>query len=58
MNDNIKKYIIPNLPYVFIGVLIGNVGEAYRLAAGSDIGQKLMGLMQTIGPACSIGLLP
>ena len=34
MNDKIKKYIIPNLPYAFIGVLIGNLGEAYRLAAG------------------------
>lgn len=57
MNDKIKKYIIPNLPYAFIGVLIGNLGEAYRLSAGADIGQKLMGLMQTIGPAFE-SLLP
>lgn len=57
MNDKIKKYIIPNLPYAFIGVLIGNLGEAYRLAAGADIGQKLMGLMQTTGPAFE-NLLP
>lgn len=57
MNDKIKKYVIPNLPYVFIGVLTGNLGEAYRLAAGTDMGQKLMGLMQTIGPAFE-NLLP
>lgn len=57
MTDKIRKYVIPNLPYVFIGVLLGNVGEAYRLAVGADIGQKLLGTMQTIGPAFE-NLLP
>ncbi len=57
MNANIKKYVIPNLPYVFIGVLLSNLGEAYRLSAGTGIGQKLMGITATIGPAFE-SLLP
>lgn len=51
MNVKIKKYIIPNLPYVFIGVLFGNLGEAYRLSVGVDIAQKLIGMMGQIAPA-------
>lgn len=49
MNDKIKKYIIPNLSYAFIGVLIGNLGEAYRLVTGADVGQKLMAAAGTTG---------
>ena len=51
MNDNIRKYVLPNLPYAFIGLLIGNVGEAYRMAIGANFGQKLVAMMQSIGPA-------
>jgi type IV secretion system protein VirD4 len=57
MNDKIRKYIIPNLPYVFIGILLGNIGEAYRMAAGADIGQKIIGTLATDGPAFE-NLLP
>ncbi len=51
MNGKIRKYVIPNLPYVFIGVLLGNLGEAYRISPGADIGQKIIGMMGTIAPA-------
>ena len=51
MNGKIKKYVIPNLPYVFIGVLLGNLGEAYRMAPGTDIGQRLIGMIGKIAPA-------
>ena len=51
MNDKIRKYVIPNLPYVFIGVLLGNLGEAYRLSVGASIGQRLIGMMGKIAPA-------
>ena len=51
MNDKIRKYVIPNLPYVFIGVLLGNLGEAYRLSVGANIGQRLIGMMGKIAPA-------
>ena len=48
--DNIKKYLIPNIPYLFILWACLKVGTAYRLAAGADFAHKLIGLGQTIGP--------
>ena len=49
--DSIRKYVIPNLPYLFILWAFLKVGTAYRLAAGADLPHKLMGMMQTMGPA-------
>ena len=49
--DSVKKYVIPNIPYLFIGWACLKLGTAYRLAAGVDLPHKLMGLGQTIGPA-------
>jgi len=51
MNDKIRKYVIPNLPYAFIGVMLGNLGEAYRLSVGGNIGQRLIGMIGKIAPA-------
>ena len=51
MNAKIKKYVVPNLPYLFIFWFFCKLGEAYRLAAGDDFGAKLIGMMKTIGPA-------
>ena len=50
-NDKIKKYLIPNIPYLFILWACLKMGTAYRLAAGADFAHKLMGLGLTIGPA-------
>ena len=49
--DKLRKYLIPNLPYLFIGWVFLKLGTAYRLAAGVGFGEKLLGIMQTIGPA-------
>ena len=49
--DNIKKYVLPNIPYLFVLWACLKLGTAYRLAAGADFAHKLMGLGQTIGPA-------
>ena len=49
--DKIRKYIFPNIPYLFIGWAFLKLGTAYRLAAGAKAGEKLLGLMQTIGVA-------
>ena len=57
----IRKYILPNIPYLFIGWAFLKLGTAYRLAAGANAGEKLLGLMQTIGGAFadfSPGLAP
>lgn len=51
MNAKINKYVVPNLPYLFIFWFFCKLGEAYRLAAGADFGAKLIGMMKTIGPA-------
>ena len=49
--DKIRKYILPNIPYLFIGWACLKLGTAYRLAAGAEFGEKLLGLGRSIGPA-------
>ena len=45
---NLKKQLIPWLPYGLIGLFATNLGEAWRLAAGTDASQKLLGVMASI----------
>ena len=49
--DKIRKYILPNIPYLLIGWACLKLGTAYRLAAGAGFGEKLLGLGRRIGPA-------
>jgi type IV secretion system protein VirD4 len=42
---NLKKVILPNIPYVFIGLLATKLGQAWRLAPGADFSAKVLGLM-------------
>ena len=49
--DSIKKYVIPNIPYLFILWACLKLGTAYRLAHVVYFAHKLMGLGQSIGPA-------
>ena len=51
VTDKLRKYLLPNIPYVFIGWAFLKLGTAYRLAAGSDFAHKLIGLGQTVGAA-------
>ena len=51
MTDKLRKYVLPNIPYVFIGWVFLKLGTAYRLAAGSDFAHKFIGLGQTVGAA-------
>ena len=48
---NIKKVLLPNLPYPFFLWAFLKIGTAYRLAGGADFAHKLIGLGRTIGPA-------
>ena len=48
---NIKKVLLPNLPYLFFLWAFLKIGTAYRLAEGADFAHKLIGLGRTIGPA-------
>ena len=56
-NVSLKKRLIPWLPYGLIGLFATNLGEAWRLAAGTDASQKLLGLMASI-PLAFATLLP
>ena len=49
--DKIRKYILPNIPYLFIGWACLKLGTACRLATGAGFGEKLLGLGRSIGPA-------
>ena len=43
---NIKKLIIPNIPYVFIALLATKVGQGWRLAPGSDFSGKFLHVLE------------
>lgn len=44
MNENIKKIVLPNLPYVLFLWLFDKVGQAFRLAADADLSAKIINL--------------
>ena len=47
MSDKIRKYVFPNLPYLFVFWFFSKIGTAYRIAPGADFGTKLMGMLDT-----------
>jgi len=51
MTAKIRKYILPNVLYLFALWFFLKLGTAYRIADGANIGMKLIGTMQTIGTA-------
>ena len=48
---NLKKLILPNIPYVFIALLMTKVSEAARLAPGADLSGKLLNIMTGMSTA-------
>lgn len=48
---NVKKLLLPNIPYVFIGLVATNLGEAWRLAGGAGASQKLLHIMDGLNAA-------
>ena len=49
----LSKLLALYLPYVVIGLLATNLGEAWRLAVGKELGDKIVSLMGTIPAAFS-----
>lgn len=47
----IKRLVILNIPYLILGLLATNLGEAWRLAEGTDISSKLLAFFSTVGQA-------
>ncbi|MCQ4806954.1 type IV secretory system conjugative DNA transfer family protein [Intestinimonas massiliensis] len=57
-----KKYVLPYFPYLIAFWFFSKCGTAYRMAAGANLGEKLFGMVKTIGPvfqsyAPGLGLL-
>ena len=48
---NIKKLILPNLPYLFIGLFATKLGVAWRLTPGADFSAKVLHLMDGFAAA-------
>ena len=45
MNTRLKRILILNIPYLFLALFFTKVSQAWRLALGYDIGQKILNLM-------------
>ena len=50
---NIKKFLLPNIPYVFIALFATKLGQAWRLAPGMDFSGKALHLMEGFATAFS-----
>ena len=48
---NIKKLLLPNIPYVFIALFATKLGQAWRLAPGMDFSGKALHLMEGFAAA-------
>ena len=48
---NLKKHLLPNLPYVLIALYATKLGQAWRLAPGTDASAKLLGLLDGFSAA-------
>ena len=50
---NIKKFLLPNIPYVFIALFATKLGQAWRLAPGTDFSGKALHIMEGFATAFS-----
>ena len=48
---NVKKLLLPNIPYVFIAFFATKLGQAARLAPGTDFSQKALHIMEGFAAA-------
>ena len=48
---NIKKLLLPNIPYVFIALYATKLGQAWRLAPGTDFSGKVLHIMEGFAAA-------
>ena len=51
MNQNTKRLVILNLPYILTGLYTTNLGWAWRMAAGADMTEKMQSLMTVLPDA-------
>ncbi|MFA6660957.1 MAG: type IV secretory system conjugative DNA transfer family protein, partial [Bacilli bacterium] len=48
---NIKKVVIPNIPYVFIALFATKLGQGWRLSTGGDFSAKVLHLLDGLAAA-------
>ena len=53
MNMRLKKWILPNLPYVGIALFATKLGQAMRIAPGADFSGKVLHMMDGLHAAFS-----
>ena len=53
MNMRLKKWILPNLPYVGIALFATKLGQAIRIAPGADFSGKVLHMMDGLHAAFS-----
>lgn len=51
MSAKVKRFILTNIPYLFVFLLFSKLGEGWRLAAGADAGAKLLHLLDGLAAA-------
>ena len=49
--QNLKKLVLLNLPYILMGLFATNFGEAWRLAQGADASAKLLSFFSMLPAA-------
>ena len=57
MSNKTKKQLLLNLPYFIAGLVCTNLGEAWRIAEGADMSEKLLGFLSALGAAFSNPML-
>ena len=48
---NVKKYVVPNIPYAFIALFATKIGQAARLTPGTDFSTKALHIMDGLTAA-------
>ena len=51
MNQNTKRLILLNLPYILTGLYTTNLGRAWRMAVGADMTEKMQSLVTVLPDA-------
>ena len=57
-NIDIKKYVVPNLPYVMMFWFFSKIAEGYRISAGTDAVTKAMAAVSGLGATITANPFP
>ena len=57
MSAKVKRLILTNIPYLIVFLLFCKLGEGWRLAAGVDVGTKLLHFLELFKLALQIFII-